>query len=86
MHHMNMVAYMQNMNLFAQECDDNQVTVKPEQFTKSKGDAITEINGCLSGYDYFRSNVNTLYKSTMRYLQKAYNNLEACEADNTADV
>ncbi len=83
MHHMNMVAYMQNMNLFAQECNDNQVTTKPELLTNSKGDAITEINNCLTGYDYFRSNVNTLYKSTMSFLQKAYNNLEACEADNT---
>ncbi len=86
MHHMNWYGFKQNMDFFTKECYDNQVTTKPELLTNSKGDAITEINNCLTGYDYFRSNVNTLYTSTMNYLQKAYNNLEACEADNTADV
>ena len=80
--HMNWQGYKQNMDFFVTECNDNQVTTKPELLTNSKGDAITEINNCLTGYDYFRSNVNTLYKSTMNYLQKAYNNLNSCEADN----
>lgn len=86
MHHINWYAYKQNMNSFAQECNDNHVKSNPVQFTKSKGAAITEINNCLVGYDYFRVNVNKLYESTLKYIQKAYDNLQSCEADNSIDL
>ena len=52
--------------------------------TNCSGEALGELNGCISGFDSMMSNMNALYSATSQYLHKANYNINLCEADNTS--
>lgn len=80
---MNFGGYKQNLDFFTEECYDYKINERVETLDNSKGDAITSINECLESYSDFCSNVDKVYDATLRYLQKAFYNINECEESNT---
>lgn len=78
-----MGAFKQHLDSFTVELQNNKINQKAEPLTSSQGYPITSINDCLEAYSTYCENIDKVYLSTMLYLQKAYNNIQSCEKDNT---
>ncbi len=80
---MNTGGFKQHLDFFVTESQNNKIGRRSDTFTESNGWTIERINSCLDSYSDFCGNVDTLYHSTMLYLQKAYYNISSCESDNS---
>lgn len=80
---MNTGAFKQHLDFFVTEQQNNNISQKAELFSSSEGIPVTSINDCLEAYNTYCENIDKVYLSTMLYLQKAYHNIQSCEANNT---
>ncbi len=79
----NMGGFKQHLDFFVSECSENNICDVADTFSLSKGEAIDNINDCLTAYNDLCTNMNDVYYSTMMYLQKAYHNTSSCEESNS---
>ena len=54
-------------------------------FENSIGNAIGETSSAINNYNNSMTRLANLYSATAAYLEKARNNLDDCELDNTVD-
>ena len=80
---MNTGASKQHLDFYMTELQNNKINQKAESFTSSEGLPVTSINDCLEAYSTYCENIDKVYLSTLQYLQKAYNNIQSCERDNS---
>ena len=65
--------------------DVNEIGTQNTFISNCTGDAITEINGCISVFDQICRNINTLYLKSEAYVWKVKENYQQCENDNSVD-
>lgn len=80
---MNQAGFSREVDNFDSQMQANHIDYEDTFFHSCSGEAIAELNACISCFDTLISNVNSMYSATSGYLHKANYNINLCEETNS---